>query len=169
MKNIKLIILLFFVFNLSLAQTKKDLTEIVELIVSECSYNEKVVFKKFDNDLLLSNLKDSFLSNISKKESYTDNLFVEFENLKINISSAIKLVKKKNNKPIRSYTKIKLKNNKSKPITYISFPLISNDNKKAVVYSSYICGTLCGNGGVFFLEKTNGKWEIIKYKERWIS
>ncbi|RTY85831.1 hypothetical protein [Flavobacterium sp. GT3R68] len=51
----------------------------------------------------------------------------------------------------------------------ISLPLFSVDNNKAYVELGYYCGSLCGQGKAFFLEKINGKWKIIESFGTWIS
>lgn len=40
---------------------------------------------------------------------------------------------------------------------------------KAYVYASESCGSLCGNGYSFVLEKVNGSWQVKEKKELWIA
>lgn len=48
----------------------------------------------------------------------------------------------------------------------VAFNLAKN---RAVVYTSFICGGLCGSGQILFFEKLNGKWEYLKTWEMWVS
>ena len=40
---------------------------------------------------------------------------------------------------------------------------------KAFVYVSEICGSLCGNGYSFILEKVNGSWEVKEKNDLWVA
>lgn len=51
----------------------------------------------------------------------------------------------------------------------MSVPVMSDDNKKALVEIEYHCGALCGSGNIYILEKKAGKWTIIYRIGRWIS
>jgi hypothetical protein len=42
-------------------------------------------------------------------------------------------------------------------------------HNKAFVYVSETCGTLCGNGYAFRLEKINGSWQVKEKKNLWIA
>tara|TARA_R110000765_G_scaffold406644_1_gene503706 strand:- start:83 stop:586 length:504 start_codon:yes stop_codon:yes gene_type:complete len=167
------------------------LTEIIELVIAEYQTDTIIVHNRFDNDELLSALdraksyKDSQIhekygtkldSNgidpnweIKTAEMYDDSVTVKIEKVKVEFFPAITIVDKKDNKRLRRYTKIQLKKNKRKPVAYISFPLISTDRKRAIVYGSYVCGGLCGSGGIFYLKKVNGKWKMVEYDRRWIA
>ena len=183
--------ILILTFTVSFSQTEKDLTEIIELVISEYQSDTIIVYNRFNNYELLSALdgaksyKDSQIhekyrteldSNgidpnweIKTAEMYDDSLTVKIEKVKVEFFPAITIVDKKDNKRLRRYTKTKLKKNKRKPVAYISFPLISTDRKRAIVYGSYVCGGLCGSGGIFYLEKINGKWKMVKYERRWVA
>jgi hypothetical protein len=50
----------------------------------------------------------------------------------------------------------------------LSLPIFSLDRKKAVVEFNYYC-KFCGFGMLIYLERINGKWEIIKQEETWVS
>ena len=39
----------------------------------------------------------------------------------------------------------------------------------AYVYASETCGSLCGNGYSFLLEKVNGTWQVKEKKDLWIA
>jgi predicted ATP-grasp superfamily ATP-dependent carboligase len=150
-----------------------------------------MIYNRFNNDKLLSALdgvksyKDSQIhekygaevdSNgidpnweIKTAEMYDDSVTVVIEKVKVKFFPAIAIIDKMNNKRIRQYTKKDLKKNKNKPLAYMSFPLISTVRKRAIVYGSYVCGGLCGSGGIFYLEKVNGKWKVVEYERRWIA
>lgn len=51
----------------------------------------------------------------------------------------------------------------------MTIPIFSKDNTKAYVELNHHCGALCGEGKVFFLSKTNGKWRIIYKYIKWVS
>jgi hypothetical protein len=183
--------ILILTFTVSFSQTDKDLTEIIELVIAEYKTDTIIVNNRFNNDEVLSALDDAKSRKDSKihdkykteldsngidpnweiktAEMYEDSVTVQIENIKVKFFPTITLVDKKDNKRIKRYTKTKLKKNKKRPVAFISFPLISTDRKRAIVYGSYICGGLCGNGGVFYLEKIKGKWKMIEYERRWTA
>ncbi|MBZ0327190.1 MAG: hypothetical protein K8F54_06255 [Altibacter sp.] len=180
------------ILNLTVAfsQTEKDLTEIIELVITEYQADTISVYNKFINDELLSALvliKNQKDSNIHEKyvtkldsngndlnweiktaEMYDDTVTVNIEKMKVKFFPAIEIGDKKDNKRIRRYTKIDLIKHKKKPFAYISFPLISIDGSKAVIYSGYVCGGLCGSGGIFYFEKVDGEWKIIGFERKWV-
>ncbi len=51
-----------------------------------------------------------------------------------------------------------------------SFPAVGFDRAKmhAVVYLEFVCGTLCGGGRVYFLEKSETGWEIKQTGRDWV-
>ena len=183
--------ILILTFSVTFSQTDEDLTEIIELVIAEYQNDTIIVNNRFNSDELLSALdgaksrKDSKINDkyrtkldsngidpnweIKTAEMYEDSVTVKIEKIKVKFFPAITIVDKKDNKRIKRYTKTKLKKNKRKPVAYISFPLISTDGKKAIVYGSYICGGLCGSGGIFYLEKINGKWKMMEYERRWVA
>jgi hypothetical protein len=54
-------------------------------------------------------------------------------------------------------------------LTQLSVVAYNSDNTKALVDVGLICGPLCGNGTLFYLEKLNGVWVIKKTVDTWIS
>ncbi|WP_286862874.1 MULTISPECIES: hypothetical protein [Sphingobacterium] len=46
-------------------------------------------------------------------------------------------------------------------------PILTHDGQKAFVSLDYLCGGWCGQGWYFILEKTNGKWKVVKYEGTW--
>jgi hypothetical protein len=60
---------------------------------------------------------------------------------------------------------------KFKQVGTVSFSKVGFSSKKdkAVIYTSFMCGRLCGNGRIFFYEKIMGKWRYIRTWERWVS
>ncbi len=183
--------ILFLTFTVSFSQTEKDLTEIIELVIAEYQTDTIFVHNRFDNHELLSaldrvkSLKDSQIHekygteldskvidpnwDIKTAEMYDDTVTVKIENIKVEFFPAITIVDKKDNKRVRRYTNIKLKKNKRNPVAFISYPLISTNRKKAIVYGAYVCGGLCGSGGIFYLEKIKGKWHMVEYERRWVA
>jgi len=183
--------ILILTFTVSFSQADKDLTEIIELVIANYQADTISVYHKFDNYKLLSSLdgaksyKDSQIHEkykseldssgidlnweIKTAEMYDDSVTVVIDKIKVEFFPAITIVDKKDNKRIRRYTKTELTKNKKNPFAKISYPLISTDRKKAIVYGSYICGGLCGSGGIFYLEKLNGVWKIVGYERRWVA
>lgn len=98
-----------------------------------------------------------------------DTVTVTFNKIKILLNTNKKLIDRKDNKRIKKYTKKNLTNKKKNKYAFISFPIISTDKIKAIIYVGYYCGSLCGKGGILHLEKLNGKWEIVEFVPTWIS
>jgi len=46
-------------------------------------------------------------------------------------------------------------------------PILTHDRQKAFVSLDYLCGGWCGEGWYFILEKTKGKWKVVKYEGTW--
>ncbi|OKL39745.1 hypothetical protein [Pontibacter flavimaris] len=51
----------------------------------------------------------------------------------------------------------------------LSIPLFSADKTKVYVEMNYRCYKLCGYGKEYVLEKTNGKWIVVKKSVKWFS
>lgn len=45
----------------------------------------------------------------------------------------------------------------------------SNQKDKAAIYTSFICGRLCGTGQILFFKKVNGIWKYVRTWEMWVS
>ena len=45
----------------------------------------------------------------------------------------------------------------------------SNKKDKATIYTSLMCGRLCGTGQILFFEKVNGTWKYSRTWEMWVS
>jgi hypothetical protein len=60
---------------------------------------------------------------------------------------------------------------KYRQIGTVSFSKVafSRNKRKAAVYTSFICGRLCGTGQILFFEKVNGNWKFIKTWDMWVS
>jgi hypothetical protein len=60
---------------------------------------------------------------------------------------------------------------KFRQIGTVSFSKVSfsNNKTKAAIYTSFICGNLCGSGQILFFEKVNGNWRYIKTWDMWVS
>jgi hypothetical protein len=56
-----------------------------------------------------------------------------------------------------------------KSLNAISLPILSSDNKTAVMQIETHCGGLCGDGCLYVFKKINGKWTVAKKILRWIS
>lgn len=184
MKNVLAIFLILSV-NISFSQTKEDYGEIIGLIVSQYENDTLKVYKRFNNYTLLSTLElmksfqdggyykeyekiedsDKFdhYEKISAK-LYDDSVTVKIENIRVKYFQNLERVKKEDNRLIRHFHETNYeKRRKKRPILYISIPLLSVDNKRAIVFGDYICRGICG-GTIFLLDKVNGKWRITDYK-----
>tara|TARA_R110001632_G_scaffold221815_1_gene352576 strand:+ start:7412 stop:7981 length:570 start_codon:yes stop_codon:yes gene_type:complete len=173
--------------NISFSQTQKNYSEIIGLIVSEYESDTLKVYKRFNNSTLLStlelrkslrdreyykeydNIEDSVkfdhFENIAAK-LYNDTVTVKIENMRVNYSQKLKRAKKEDNDLIRHFYETNYeKRRKKRPIVFISIPLLSVDNKRAIVFGDYVCRGICG-GTIFLLDKVNGKWKITDYKYR---
>jgi hypothetical protein len=69
------------------------------------------------------------------------------------------------------YTDREFPKDKVRQIGTVRFSKVaySSDRKKSVVYTSLICGGLCGSGQILFFEKLNGVWKYIKSWDMWVS
>jgi len=64
----------------------------------------------------------------------------------------------------------KYRMNRNQSIYYLHLPIMAYNRKRAYVPVDYICGSLCGNGNAFLLEKVNGQWVIIRrFFNLWIA
>jgi hypothetical protein len=58
----------------------------------------------------------------------------------------------------------------SSPAIYqISTPMFDSKQRYALVYFDKYCGPECGGGGLYILEKKDGKWGKIAYIMLWVS
>lgn len=62
-------------------------------------------------------------------------------------------------------------NDKYRQIGTVRFSKVafSNNKNRAAVYTSFMCGRLCGAGQILFFEKVNGNWKYIRTWEMWVS
>jgi hypothetical protein len=186
LKKIFTLILSVFCFT-AFSQTENDVREIVQLVVKSYQSESIVVYHKFDNRELLNTLfaikstqdyeqilpyldslsTDRVWEIVDEQESDTATTIIEKITIyhKMNYDTAKKYNNKKLNRFFRSDYQ---KRRKKKPLAIISTPIIATDSKKAFVYGLYVCGGFCGNGGIFFLEKTNNTWQIVRYDIRFI-
>ncbi len=61
------------------------------------------------------------------------------------------------------------RNKYRKGVTGFSCPLFTADKGKCVVFRSYSCGSLCGEGACFIYKKIKGNWVLVKVIPDWIS
>lgn len=180
-----MMLLLFPIVGFS--QSIEDEREITELLVNKYARDTIEIFHKFDNSWLIKNVEEAKSRfEIKKMEEidlrkdsvsideqlaiFDDNVTIKFEGVKIKYSNIIRKLNKANKKRLNTYVNGKFQKRKKKtPFVFISSPIISENGKYAVVYCSYVCDGLCGNGGYQFLKKINNKWVIDKYEIRWVS
>lgn len=58
---------------------------------------------------------------------------------------------------------------KATGVTWLSLPGYSANGKTAVVFVSGACGSLCGAGSFWILNKVDGKWVVSSSVSAWIS
>jgi hypothetical protein len=114
------------------------------------------------NDLFYYGLEIVF---INKKDSL--NLLKQNETLK-NYSIENSLYKKIKLTTFQEQ-KNKFQANQDAEFLYLTIPIFSSDNTKAYMEVCEICFGNCGWGRAIYLEKKNGKWEIVYKNELWVG
>jgi hypothetical protein len=71
--------------------------------------------------------------------------------------------------PIDSVEIIRSKKLRLVEINKFSRIIFNKTFDKACFYGQSICGRLCGEGYLIFLEKLNGNWKIVERKSLWVS
>jgi len=56
-----------------------------------------------------------------------------------------------------------------KGITGFSVPLFTADKTKCIVFRSYSCGAVCGEGAGMIYKKVDGKWVLMAVIPDWVS
>ncbi len=129
---------------------------------------EDTVILKMGSEL---SFKMIFQNNKLLKE---DTTFVSILKSLFRKSNKIEVIHKSKIRPSENYKivdKLCKTQNEFKEVGIVSFSRISfnNSKDKACVYVSLVCGQLCGDGKVYFLEKKEEKWNILDYVGLWIS
>jgi hypothetical protein len=100
--------------------------------------------------------------------SKKDSLYLLFQNdilKQFRLDSNVVVKYKLTSKAIQEQNK---KTDKYEPYLQISIPIFTLDQKHAYIQFDYLCAG-CGGGTVFFLEKSNGHWKIVKFITTWRS
>lgn len=168
-----------FWLNASL-KTKEDSSKNVKLINWLDSTNKVIDTAKFY--LIMSDkLIPSLHFDAASAFAFENNSVIEkdssFTSVLKGLYKSSKSIVTLDRSKIRSQGKYKIVDKQYSPrdefkeIGILSLSRISFDseNSKACVYTSFTCGSLCGYGRIFFLEKANGKWFILGFKDLWIS
>ncbi len=100
---------------------------------------------------------------------HADTVTIKFKKTKILLNQSLEIIDQKNNKRIKRQPRKSLTSKKVGKFIYLSYPLASKDRKTAFIYLGYYCGGLCGRGGILYLEKLNGAWQIVEYVPTWIA
>jgi hypothetical protein len=58
---------------------------------------------------------------------------------------------------------------RSKGYLRVTKPAFSNNRKNALIYVSYFCGFVCGDGWLMSLSHASGTWEITNRWNLWVS
>jgi hypothetical protein len=56
-----------------------------------------------------------------------------------------------------------------KGITGFSVPLFTADKNKCIIFRSYSCGPVCGEGAGLIYQKVNGKWTLMAVIPDWVG
>jgi len=118
-------------------------------------------------------MKREFDDSLEKFDSFAwlldDTVTVMMGNIRVEYSSAIRVLKRKERQRIKNNC-LKTKATSSPSSMFaVSSPVFSIKGDEAIIYTEYYCGVLCAEGGIVFLRKLNGKWEIVEKTTRWIS
>jgi len=189
--------ILILTFTISFSQTKRDISEIIELIIAKESIDYSRIYYKFDNYQLLSRLNDfKRAKDEDIKEKYraladsayyrsaydyiiqtteriiSDTITVKLRYDKFYYRINIEKLEQTSTKQIKRYVKSEsLSKIKKTPYISISFPIFSTDNKKAIVYkctSDFFTEYVpCTSLGYYIIEKENNIWKIKHYQYRW--
>ena len=130
-------------------QSKNDYKSIIEITITEYKTDNILIYGRFDNKTLLIKIKESNSKN------------VELTNILFDKKKTETALKKLKNKQISDFTTLELNETEEKPMAYISSPIFSKDNTKAIIYGKQFIGGLTGNSSYFIFEKLDGKWKLI--------
>ncbi|BAO54734.1 hypothetical protein [Nonlabens marinus] len=175
----------------SFSQSDDDYRELIDLAITSFGKDSTLIFKRFDNKTILQDLNlligEKHISVVKKYRKnldsidtdaywkitsaamFGDTVTVAFQKLNFYSEVNIQQLNKTQNKRIERYTDKNLKRNRKLPIARISYPIITSDEKKAIVYFSNVCGSLCASGGFIQFKKVFGVWEFVKREVVWIS
>jgi hypothetical protein len=119
-------------------------------------------------------LKLKTLANLNS-ESTNDTILNDwFRGINISYKPGEFDLRNLNSKYKYTYTLIsKFRRPKSKVFIVGTFSMSSiffnKKRDRAFVYSTFVCGSLCGEGRDIYLAKRKGKWEIIRKITAWVS
>ena len=166
---------------LSFAQSIEDVWQITDLLVKEYAKDSILVYHRYNNRQLLQEIDQveiktyvEQLESLNEASSIDNQLEalsivqnINYEGLQINYEDVLKKLKFFDRKKLGKQFGEKLQKNKGKrPLSFISSPIVAKDGKSALVHCTYVCGKLCGSGGIQYLEKTDEKWQLGIYEMR---
>jgi len=140
---------LFVVVNHKLEiLSSSDIADIREMVTSK-------------KNILTNQLNGDTSFNEAIKELCNNNL----------ISDSIETTKLRTKFNYKIYTDKAFPRDKIRHIGSVRFSKVgfSRNKNKAAVYTSFICGGLCGSGQILFFENVNKKWKHVKTWDLWIS
>ncbi|WMI68174.1 hypothetical protein [Mangrovimonas sp. YM274] len=149
MRNIVLLTFLLILTNV-FGQSKNDYKSIIEITITEYKTDNILIYERFDNKSLLIKIKESDSKN------------VELRNILFDKKKTETALKKLKNNQISDFTTLELNETEEKPIAYISSPIFSKNNTKAIIYGKQFIGGFTGNSSYFIFEKLDEKWKLIK-------
>lgn len=107
---------------------------------------------------------------IGERFSAKDSLFILEQNSKPEkLKIEKKLLSKLNSITIEEALIKRKKSKKLFTFYEMTIPVFSIDRQKAYVELDHHCSGLCGSGLAIYLQKINGKWQIIEKWQTWIS
>lgn len=162
-----------------------EINQLVEVVIEERCSDRVIIDRHFENsefikdlerikydqdkEVMKRSLSDSLEEFNSSAWFLDDTVTVSVGNIQVEYSSALRLLKRKNRDRIKN-TCPKSRTTSSTHSTFVvSSPVFSIKGDEAIIYTEYYCGVLCAEGGIVFLRKLNGKWEIVEKTTRWIS
>ena len=186
MKKIKKIVLILVLFGIiyfvySYHSENKKYEIISEIFQDTNFYPNKVcsTASRIDFDSETNNLIDNF-SLFDRPSAYFQILTQNLSKLtgkKQNIFNKISLKNKSKSPEIICDCSVKMTKTKKGEATIISFnsnysisfPVLSADNKTAVMQIDTHVGMLGGDGYIYIFKKENGKWKVVEKILQWIS
>ena len=147
-------IIIFILCNSSYAQLQNERSKIIAQVVKLFEKENAKLYYQIKNDHY-----ERELDLMEKKRTKSDSKISEY--LNIDYKEFKRIFFKTNNTLLsKYYSTTTTKDLKEKNIAILSIPIISEDNKKAIIYGRYSCGLFCGKMNIFYFEKMKEKWVI---------
>ncbi|MEM0577535.1 hypothetical protein [Flavobacterium polysaccharolyticum] len=199
MRNYKALMFLFFILSCKnnskniIIEQNSEIKKVIECVIMDDSLNIlrsdsiPIPLSKELNKLKVYRLKMTNNKRPPKPEKgiYLEDLFYyRLDNKFIPEKDSLYLLNQ--NESVKTYVientfqkkinlttfkeqKDKRKANKNAEFVYLTFPIFSSDNAKAYLEIVNVCFGDCGSGQAVYLEKKNGKWQIVYEHQLWVG